>query len=78
MQARDVADVTAQLLQAEKRRLDENQAQYQSEFEAREARFNADLDAIARHQSKDSTKHSQPEGFWMLARKSWVWLYGDK
>jgi len=78
MQARDFADVTAELLQAQKRKLDESQAHYQSEFEAREARFNADLDSIAPHQSKDSTKPAQSEGFWMLARKSWVWLYGDK
>ena len=37
--ARDVADIAADLLEAEKRGLAESQAKFQADFEAREAKF---------------------------------------
>ena len=77
MQPHDVAEITAELLQAEKRKLEESQAQFQSEFEAREARFNAELETIAPQKTKDSTR-PRPDGYWLLARKCWAWLYHDE
>ena len=77
MQTRDIAEATVGLLQAQKRKLDESQTQFQAEFEAREARFNADLETIAPLKPKNSTT-PQPEGYWLLARKCWAWLYHDE
>ncbi len=72
----DVADITAGLLNAEKRGLAENQAKLQAAFEAHEAKFNADLEALAPQKPKGPEK-SEASSSWMLARKCWAWLYHD-
>ena len=72
----DVADITAGLLNAEKRGLAENQAKLQAAFEAHEAKFNADLEALAPQKPKGPEKTESP-GSWFLARKCWAWLYHD-
>ena len=43
----DIAEVTAEVLDAQKRSLAESQVKLQAEFEAREAKFNADLETLA-------------------------------
>ena len=74
--AQDIADVAADLLEAEKRKLDESQAKFQTDFEAGEAKFNADLEALTQQKST-GPENSESGGSWLLARKCWAWLYGD-
>jgi hypothetical protein len=66
MQAHDVAEIAAELLQAEKREFEESQAQFQSEFEAREARFNAELETIAPQKNKGL---NETAARWLLASR---------
>ncbi len=73
---RDLADVAADLLEAEARQLAESQTKLQADFEAREAKFNADLEALVPATSNCATNAS-PEVHWLLARKCWSWLYHD-
>jgi len=72
---RDLADVTADLLTAEACKLVESQAKLQADFEAHEARFNADLAALVPTTS-DGAARTEP-AVWLLARKCWSWLYHD-
>ncbi len=72
----DVSDVAAGLLEAERRRLAESQARFQADFETREARFNADLEAVAPKKEKGPGR-LESAGAWLLARKCWAWLYHD-
>ena len=72
----DVADVAAHLLEADKRKLAESQAQLQTDFEAREAKFNADLETLTPQKPVDPG-NSEVGGSWLLARKCWAWLYRD-
>jgi hypothetical protein len=72
----DVADVASKLLEAEKRKLAESQAKFQKDFEANEAKFNADLEGLA-PQKLTSNANSESGGSWLLARKCWAWLYGE-
>jgi hypothetical protein len=72
----DVADVAAHLLEVEKRKLAESQTQLQTDFEAREAKFNADLETLAPQKPAGPVK-SEVGGSWLLARKCWAWLYCD-
>ena len=74
--ASDLADLAAKLLQAEKCGFAESQAKFQADFEARDAKFNAELEALAPQKPKEPAK-SESAGNWSLARKSWAWLYGD-
>jgi len=71
--ARDVADIAADLLEAEKRGLAESQAKFQADFEAREAKFNADLEALAPQKPNGPAKPEFADN-WFLARKCWAWL----
>ena len=72
----DVADVAANLLEADKRKLAESQAKLQADFEAREAKFNADLGTLAPQKPTGPVK-SEVGGSWLLARKCWASLYRD-
>jgi hypothetical protein len=72
----DVSDVAAGLLEAEKRKLAENQTRFQADFESREARFNADLEAVAPQKPKGPAR-SIAADIWLLARKRWAWMYRD-
>ena len=72
---RDLADVAADLLTAEARKLAESQTKLQADFEAREAKFNADLEALVPVTSNCAA--NAPEVHWLLARKCWSWLYHD-
>ena len=72
---RDPAEITADILQAEDRKLAESQAQLQVAFEEGEARFNAQLEALA--QPPNDEAHLKPER-WLLARRCWAWLYHDE
>jgi hypothetical protein len=74
--ARDVANIAADLLEAEKRGLAESQAKFQADFEAREAKFNADLEALAQQMPNGPAKPEFADN-WLLARKCWAWLYRD-
>ena len=76
IETRDVAEVTANVLEGEKRGLAERQAKFQADFEAREAKFNADLEALATPKPKSPAK-SELAASWLLARKCWAWLYRD-
>jgi hypothetical protein len=76
VETQDVADVASKLLESEKRKLAENQAKFQKDFEASEAKFNADLEGLA-PQKLTSNANSESGGSWLLARKCWVWLYGE-
>ena len=49
---RDPAEIAADLLQADDRKLAESQAQLQVAFEKGEAQFNAQLDALVQQQQK--------------------------
>lgn len=71
----DIAEAAAQLLQANERRLAEQQAQFQASFESREAKFNADLDAMSPKKKTKSSRNSESSGTWLLARKCWEWLH---
>ena len=62
MRSGDISQAAADLLQAEKRKLNESQAQFQAEFEAREAMFNAELETIAPHKRNTSTRQ-EPDGY---------------
>jgi hypothetical protein len=73
---RDLADVAADLLEAEARQLAESQTKLQADFEAREAKFNADLEALVPATSKCGA-NAPPVVHWLLARKCWSWLYHD-
>ena len=73
---RDLAEVAAELLSAEDRKLAESQAKFQAEFEAREAKFGSDLAALVPLKAKDAT-NSATAARWVLARKCWAWLYHD-
>ena len=75
IEMRDVAEVTAKILEAEERGLAASQAKFQADFEAREAKFNADLEALATQKPKGPA--SEPAASWLLARKCWAWLYRD-
>ena len=72
----DVADVAAHVLEADKRKLAENQAKLQTDFEAHEAKFKADLESLAPQKAAGPVK-SEIGGGWLLARKCWAWLYRD-
>jgi hypothetical protein len=72
---RDVAVVTAELLNANDRKLAESQAKLQVDFENHEARFNAELAALVPLRQKDEAM-LRPER-WLLARKCWAWLHHD-
>ena len=74
--APDLADVAAKLLQAEKRGFAESQAKFQANFESREAKFNAELEALAPQKPKELARPESADN-WSLARKSWAWLYHD-
>ena len=74
--APDLADVAAKLLQAEKRGFAKSQAKFQADCEAREAKFNAELEALAPQKPKEPARSEFADN-WSLARKSWAWLYGD-
>jgi len=76
MVTKDVADVAAGLLEAEKQKLAENQAKLQADFESREAKFNADLEGLVPQKAKDIAP-SKSGDRWLLARKCWAWLHGD-
>jgi hypothetical protein len=76
IEMRDIAEVTANVLEAEKRGLAESQAKFQADFEAHEAKFNADLEALATQKPKGPAK-SEPAASWLLARKCWAWLHRD-
>jgi hypothetical protein len=69
----DVADVASKLLEAENRKLAESQAKFQKDFEAREAKFNADLERLAPHKLTGHA-NSVSDGRWLLARKCWAWF----
>jgi hypothetical protein len=72
----DLADVAADLLTAEARKLAESQTKLQADFEAREAKFNADLEALVPATS-NCAANASPLVHWLLARKCWSWLYHD-
>jgi hypothetical protein len=72
----NIAEVTAKILDAEKRALAESQVKLQVGFEVREAKFNADLEALATKRSQ-SPETSQSTASWLLARKCWAWLNRD-
>ena len=72
---RDVAVATAELLNANDRKLAESQAKLQVDFENYEARFNAELAALVPVRQKDGAT-LRPER-WLLARKCWAWLHHD-
>ena len=72
----DLADVTADLLTAEARKLAESQTKLQADFEAHEARFNADLAALVPTTSNGAAR-TESAVCWLLARKCWSWLYHD-
>ncbi len=72
----DPAEIAADLLQADNRKLAESQAQLQVAFEKGEAQFNAQLDALVQQQQNDDA-HLKPER-WLLARRCWAWLYHDE
>jgi len=71
-----IDQVAARLLEANSRRFDENMNQQTNDFEARNDKFNADLDALAPGKPKASATEN-PSGTWFLARKAWAWLYRD-
>ncbi len=73
---RDAAEIAADLLQAEDRKLAESQAQLQVAFEKGEAQFNAQLEALASQQQQNEA-HLKPDR-WLLARKCWAWLHHDE
>jgi hypothetical protein len=70
----DLEAVTADLLQAQDRKLAESQTKFQAECEAGEAKFNAELEALSLPKRHDSEK-SKFVDKWLLARKCWAWLY---
>jgi hypothetical protein len=72
----DISEVTAGLLAAENRKLAESQAKLQSDFEAHEAKFKADLEVVTPQKPKDPA-NSGSASSWFLARKSWAWLRRD-
>ena len=71
-----IAEVTANVLEAEKRALAESQVKLQADFEVREAKFNADLEALTANKSQ-APKRSEPTVSWLLARKCWAWLHRE-
>jgi hypothetical protein len=73
---KDIAEITAKVLDAEKRALAESQVKLQAEFEAREAKFNADLETIATKKPQGSGTPGSSDS-WLLARKCWAWLQRD-
>jgi hypothetical protein len=72
----DLAEITAEILGAEKRVFDESQVNFQIDFEMREAKFNADLEALATKRPQAPTT-SPRIASWLLARKRWAWLRSD-
>ena len=76
VEVRDIAEVTANILEGEKRVLAESQEKFQTDFEVREAKFNADLEALATKKSQ-GPETSQHTASWLLARKCWAWLQRD-
>jgi hypothetical protein len=76
VEMRDLAEAAANVLEAEKRGLAESQVKFQADFEAREAKFNADLEALTTQKPKGPVK-SESAASWFLARKCWAWLYRD-
>jgi hypothetical protein len=75
-EAQDLAEITAKLLDAEKRMFAESQISFQIDFETREAKFNADLEALATKRPQ-APATSQRIASWLLARKCWAWLRRD-
>jgi hypothetical protein len=63
----DLADVAAHLLEADKRKLAESQTKLQTDFEAREAKFNAGLETLAPQKPTGPVK-SEVGGSWLLAK----------
>ena len=72
----DLQAVATDLLQAQDRKLAESQTKFQAEFEAGEARFNAELEALSSPKRQNSEKSKFVEK-WLLARKCWAWLYHE-
>ncbi len=72
----DLEAATADLLQAQDRKLAESQTKFQAEFEAGEAKFNAELEAMSSPKRQDLEKPKFVDK-WLLARKCWAWLYHD-
>jgi hypothetical protein len=70
----DITEITAEILESEKRALEERQAKLQTDFEVSEAKFNADLEALV---TKKQQGQEKPEATtnWLLARKCWAWLH---
>jgi hypothetical protein len=72
---RDVTEITADLLQANDRKLAENQTKLQVALDEHEAHFNAELAALVPLQQNDAGI-VKPDR-WLLARKCWAWLHHD-
>jgi hypothetical protein len=70
----DITEITAEILESEKRALEDNQAKLQTSFEVCEAKFNADLEALATKKPHGQDK-SDAATSWLLARKCWAWLH---
>jgi hypothetical protein len=69
----DITDITAEILESENRALEESQAKLQTDFEVSEAKFNADLEALAAKKPEGHEKRESTTS-WLLARKCWAWL----
>jgi hypothetical protein len=69
----DITEITAELLESEKRALEESQAKLQTDFEVGEAKFNADLKVLATKKPQEQEKPGATTN-WLLARKCWAWL----
>lgn len=76
VEMQDLAEVTANVLEAEKREFANSQAKFQADFEAQEAKFNADLEALATS-TANSPEKLEAAPSWLLARKCWAWLRRD-
>jgi hypothetical protein len=75
-ETKDLAEITAKILDVEKRAFAESQVNFQIDFEMREAKFNADLESLATKRPQGSAK-LPPIASWLLARKCWAWLHRD-
>lgn len=69
----DLAEIAAQLLQGNARRLSESQDELQAQLEDREIKFNAALEKIT-PKKRVSSREPASGGRWLLARKCWAWL----
>jgi hypothetical protein len=72
----DISEITSGILQSEKRALEESQAKLQTDFEVSDAKFNADLEALATKKPPGQDKSGAATS-WLLARKCWAWLHRD-